>query len=120
MSNRAKNDSPTIFATFLNSLAVEIKNLNIGVNFGNVKISILLYADDIVLIAESERDLQKLIEALMNWCTKWRMIVNLEKTQVVHFRPIRKSQTPVKFYLGKNEITKTAEYKYLGCKMDKI
>ena len=116
---QGQNDLPTIFATFLNSLAVEIKNLSIGVNFGNVKISILLYADDIVLIAENERDLQKLIGALMNWCTKWRMIVNLEKTQVVHFRPIRKSQTPVKFYLGKNEITKTEEYKYLGCKMDK-
>ena len=69
---QGQNDSPTIFATFLNSLSVEIKNLNVGVTFGNVKVSILLYADDIVLIAD--------LSILSIW----------KKTQVVHFRPIRK------------------------------
>ena len=62
--------SPTLFSIFINDLALEIKESNIGVNIdvediaGNIEIivlNILLYADDIVLFAENEEDLQSLL-----------------------------------------------------------
>ena len=48
--------SPTIFAIYINNLTKEI-NLNLRINY---RLSILLYADDMVLIAITETDLQKI------------------------------------------------------------
>ena len=49
--------------------------------------SILLFADDIVLTGETEQELQIIINELHVWCKTWHMKVNCEKTQIVHFRP---------------------------------
>ena len=47
--------SPTLFSIFINDLATEIKESNIGVILEEgLLINILLYADDIVLLAETE------------------------------------------------------------------
>ena len=37
---------------------------------------ILLYADDIVLMAQNAEELQKMINALHEWTIKWRLSVN--------------------------------------------
>ena len=80
--------SPTLFAIFINDLASEIKSSGVGVNLnidddeGNVEatlINILLYADDIVLFAENEADLQSLLNIVEIWCQNWRLEVNLTK-----------------------------------------
>ena len=59
--------SPTLFAIFINDLASEIKEANIGIDLnidGGPNIdyifSILFYADDIVCRAETENDLQSI------------------------------------------------------------
>ena len=54
-----KNDSPSVFSVFLNSLAESIKQASLGITVGEVVISILLYAEDIVLLSETEKQLQK-------------------------------------------------------------
>ena len=51
------NLSPTLFGYLINSLASHIKSLGRGIKLGNDVISILLYADDMVLIADNETDL---------------------------------------------------------------
>ena len=51
------NLSPTLFSMFLNDLATGIKELNLGVDVDGCNVSILLYADDIVLIAPNENNL---------------------------------------------------------------
>ena len=85
--------SPTLFAIFINDLAIEIKHSNIGVKLDeNLAINILLYADDIVLLAENEQDLQSLIFIVECWCKKWRLEVNLTKTNIMHIRNKRKQQ----------------------------
>ena len=67
--------SPTLFAIFINDLANEIIDTDIGVELrsedisGNVEITILnilLYADDIALITENELDMQSLLDVM--WC----------------------------------------------------
>jgi hypothetical protein len=98
------NLSPTLFAIFINDLASEIKESNIGIDL-NVEggphidyvLSILLYADDIVCLAENEDDLQSILFIIENWCKKWRLEVNLTKTNIVHIRKIRKQQSKFTF-----------------------
>ena len=102
---QGQNDSPTIFAIFLNSLVQETNLTNKGVKIGNVCINILLYADDLVLLSETEEDLQCMLNILDKWCRKWRMVINMEKTQIIHFRYKQKPQTSFIFYLGSQPIS---------------
>ena len=66
-----------LFGVFINDLAIDIKNLGLGISIGNRKIPILLYADDIALLAENESDLQKLLNKLHKWCKKWQLQLNI-------------------------------------------
>ena len=54
--------SPILFSMYMNDLATGIKDLNCGVTIDVMKVSILLYADDIVLIAPKEESLQKMLD----------------------------------------------------------
>ena len=77
-----------------------------------------LYADDIVLIAPDEHKLQLMLEFVSSWCKKCRMVVNTDKTQVVHFRPARKSRTWFEFHFGGDTLLLVPHYKYLGVYLD--
>ena len=70
---QGQNDSSTIFSIFINSLSSQIKSTNVGVKYGDILISILLYADDIILLAETEEEMQIMLNELQTWCIKWRM-----------------------------------------------
>ena len=71
--------SPSLFSIFLNNLAQEIKDSNNGVLLGGLCLSILLYADDIVLIAPTPEKLQTMLNIVANWCHKWGMHINIKK-----------------------------------------
>ena len=106
--------SPTLFGIFINDLAKDIKKLKNGIQVNDENISILLYADDIVLLAPDETSLQKQLDFLNGWCRRWRMSVNEDKSQIVHFRPQRFAQTRFKFMLGTSNLKIVQTYKYLG------
>ena len=79
-----------------------------------VIISHLLYADDVVLLAEKEEDLQKMLHALYEWCSEWGLVVNTSKSAVVHFRPPSHAATKYVFLCGDKPIYQESMYKYLG------
>ena len=57
--------SPILFSILLNDLAKDIKNLNLGVEIEpGFNVSILLFADDIVLLSPTEEQLQLLLNFL--------------------------------------------------------
>lgn len=83
-----------------------------------MNLSILLYADDIVLIAENEVSLQNMLDIMSSWCSKWRLTINSEKTQVVHFRKKSDSQSNYTFQFGSVPLKFICYYKYLGFVFD--
>ena len=110
--------SPTLFSIYINDLVAEMKLLNCGVDIGTYILYLLLYADDLVLIAPNEQSLQKMIDCLHTWSVKWRVSINFNKSNIIHFRKIRKCETEVQFVMGEQEINKTPNYKYLGIILD--
>ena len=106
--------SPTLFSIFINDLAVEIKELGLGVDIGQIKLSILLFADDIALIADSPEALQTMLNTLSEWCKKWRLSINVEKTKVVHFRPHSVVKIDFNFECLDSTIQVIEQYKYMG------
>ncbi len=82
--------------------------------------SVLAFADDIVLLAENAEDLQKLIGIVHHWSSKWRFIINPEKSQIVHYRNAPKARTNVEFKLCDNgpSLQVVDSYRYLGVYLD--
>ena len=109
------NLAPTLFAIFVNDIAANINDLNLGVPILNgERLSILKYADDIVLIAETADDLQIMLNKLSNWTKQWRLSVNIDKTKVMHCRKQSKTLTDFHFRFDDKEIGVTKCYRYLG------
>ena len=107
--------SPTLFAIYINDLAIEIKNSNIGIILNeNLTVNILLYADDIVLLAENEEDLQAMLFIVECWCKRWRLEINLSKTNIMHIRPTRIQQSKYMFLFDMQPVPYCTSYKYLG------
>ena len=67
--------SPILFSLFVNGLAREIKAVGKGVQVGRQRVQLLLYADDIVLISDTQNS------------RKWRFRVNPKKgkSEVMRF-----------------------------------
>ena len=106
--------SPPLFNLFINDLATYLKSLDLGVKVGDETLCIMLYGDDIVLLAECETDLQLLLNALYDWCGQNEMTVNLAKSNVVHFRQNSISKTDAVFSFGDDLISVIGRYAYLG------
>ena len=77
---QGNNLSPTLFCIYINDFAKTLKRLNIGIKVNGKNICVLLYADDI-LLAENEKDLQTLLNTTHEWCSKWKLNINIEKVK---------------------------------------
>ena len=106
--------SPTLFSIYINDLAGEINDLRCGVETGDFMVSLLMYADDIVLLAPDEHQLQLMLSKLNAWCKKWHLEINIEKTNVIHFRSTRNTRSDYEFRCGDTVINYTDSYRYLG------
>ena len=59
--------------------------LGIGCHLAGKFLSILLYADDMALMAPSLKGLQKLLTATEKFCTEWDIMLNTKKTKNMLF-----------------------------------
>ena len=79
--------SPTIFSVYINDLVSEINAHRAGVHIDEeLIIAILLYADDIALIAPDKNSLHAMLDTVDLWCKRWRLTINTEKTKILHLR----------------------------------
>ena len=106
--------APTLFALYINDLAMEINTLSEGVPIDGEYASVLMYADDVVLISESEEGLQKMLDTLNAWSHDWMLALNYDKTKVVHFHRANSPPTQRDFAIGENSIDRDCYYRYLG------
>jgi len=79
-----------------------------------VLISLLLFVDDLVLLASTPEGLQRQIDTLANFCDLQQLMVNLGKTKVMIFNASKSSLTDLHFYYRGVEIEITTAYTYLG------
>ncbi len=106
--------SPTLFGLYINDLITDVKALNLCINVDDIIISILAFADDIVILAKNEKDLQDNLNYVENWCNKWRLKVNADKTNVMHFRGKCTNCTKFNYKFDHNKLKIVDQYKYCG------
>lgn len=103
--------SPLLFSLYINDLH---EHLGGGIFIDDLNIRLLLYADDIVLLAEDIEVLQKMIKKLENYCELWSLEVNLTKSKIMVYRNGGKTSKNEKWYFKEEEIEIVNEYNYLG------
>ena len=107
--------SPFWFFIYRNDLEEEItSNRANGVDIGMMKLFLLLYADDIVLFANTPDELQHLLDILQDHCARNRLTVNTSKTKVVIFRKGGRIPIDLTFKYNGDETEIVSKFSYLG------
>ena len=78
-----------------------------------MKLFVLLYASNTVLMAESAEDLQKQLIAFSNYSDIWKLTVNVDKTKVLVFG-MGSLPRDLTFTFKDNLIEIVKEFNYLG------
>ena len=121
--------SPLLFILFINDLRDLLDKLGKGVKWGKRRISLLYFADDIVLLSDTKEGLEEMLKLIYEYSLKWRMKFNFDKSQVVIFQniiqePLQYGQCVGKclcghhFFFGPQLIKEVLYYKYLGIELD--
>jgi len=57
-----------------------------GIDIDSFKVFIILYAADIVLFGNTAKELQENLFILEEYCNRWKLVVNTNKTKIMIFR----------------------------------
>ena len=108
--------SPLLFNIFMAGLAKKLNSLNKNMlEIGEMGINSLFWADDIVLLAESEGNLNELLSIVSIYCQENRLTINSKKTEILIFNKTGRLFRH-KFILNGAKLENVREYKYLGFK----
>ena len=110
--------SPELFKVYILDLSTDLNedldDMRLPV-LNNNRISHLLYADDLALLALDDKCLQTLIKKLENFCPYWGLTANMDKTAIMVFnhqgRLLKCGST---FVYRTESIQTTRKYTYLG------
>lgn len=107
------NLSPNLFKILINDLPTKLNTNDDPVKLGDLSLSCLLYADDLVLFSETESGLQKCMNKLSDYCDKYCLTANLKKTKIIVFCKYN-SKSVQTFMYKTHVIEQETSYKYLG------
>ena len=107
--------SPFLFSMFVNDIEKTYINSGVeGIDIGTFKLFLLLYADDIVLLAKSAEELQNYLDILKTYCDEWKLKVNESKTKVMIFRKGGRLPNNLRFKYGEHQLDIVNKFNYLG------
>ena len=108
--------SPLLFALYVSDVVDAFPTewgAMTGCNDVRGRVSHLMYADDLTLVANSANNLQRLLDKLAVYAEKKGLTINVRKSQVMVFNPGR-NQGSVEFTLGGRSVERVREFKFLG------
>ena len=77
-----------------------------------LKLYVLLYADDTIIMAESPKELQLALNALSEYCQTWKLNINIDKIKIMRFAN-KKAQIPIQdFWLNGEKVELVDPYVY--------
>ena len=105
--------SPRLFNIFLRDLPDIFDQKCNPVKIGNTDVSCLMFADDIVLLSESQEGLHNCLKRLEEYTSQWDMTVNKKKTKIMIIQNTGRKTIANYTYDGQT-LEVVEKYKYLG------
>lgn len=116
--------SPLLFSLYVNDIENHLLESNcdfIKINEAWIdcmlKVLVLMYADDSVILADSETRLNNALRAMEIYCDKWKLDINYRKTKVTIFSIGKIEVEDYAFQFKGDSIEVVDSYKYLGVTM---
>ena len=108
------NLSPLLFSLYISDLESYLATNTAGsIRLANRNAQLLLFADDLALLADSLKGLQDSIDRLVEFCKTWNLNINIDKTKVVVFNRKQKVHL-APLSLDNMNLEYVSSYKYLG------
>ena len=106
--------SPLLFNIFLADLQEKLDSCSDNVQLDDSKdFSCIMWADDILILSETEEGLQRKLDALGVYCTHNKLSVNTDKTECMIFNKTGRTMN-YKFFYNGMLLRNVRKYKYLG------
>lgn len=106
--------SPILWNIYLEDIVQDLSDSDtIPIKVCAAFVHILMYADDLILLAYTIGELQKKVNILKKYLENLGLKVNLTKTKFMVFGR-RKVKAKFKLFWGENEIERVPSYTYLG------
>uniref|UniRef100_A0A8C6LRX0 Reverse transcriptase domain-containing protein n=1 Tax=Nothobranchius furzeri TaxID=105023 RepID=A0A8C6LRX0_NOTFU len=102
--------SPILFITFMDRISRRSQGVE-GIRFGGLRIRSLLFADDVVLLASSERDLQLSLERFAAECEAAGMRISSSKSETM---VLIQKRVECLLRVRDEVLPQVEEFKYLG------
>ena len=107
--------SPYLFNLYVDKLSVNLNASNVSCTVGNIIVSHLSYADDMVLVAPSKKALQKLLDVCSAYALEFDILYSTDKSYCMICWPRRfLYKFDPHFYLQGDLLEFKNIYKYLG------
>ena len=107
--------SPFLFAMYLNDLEEELVTKGAsGINICMTNLYLLLYADDIILFGKTSEELQNALKIFEEYCARWKLTVNTNKTKIMIFRKGGRLPDNLQFNYNNSSIEIVNKFCYLG------
>ncbi|KAK0132808.1 LINE-1 reverse transcriptase [Merluccius polli] len=102
--------SPILFIIFMDRISRHSQGVE-GVRFGDLRIGSLLFADDVVLMASSDRDLQLSLDRFAAECEAVGMRISTSKSESM---VLNRKRVECTLRVGDEILPQVEEFKYLG------
>ena len=106
--------SPLLFNMYTSDLPDIFDVSCDAIDLYDVKLNCLMYADDLILLSESASGLQCCLNKLQEYCSRWKLTVNIDKTNIMIFNKGGKKIKAPPFLYNGNKILVAQRYCYLG------
>jgi len=93
-------------------IAREVKKAKQGIKIQDLKLNILLFADDIILLGSDRKELQRLMDIVWEYSEIWKFTFNSKKSKIVVFG--KKVVLRGRYFLGFQQLEVVSQFKYLG------
>jgi hypothetical protein len=124
-----ENLPPFLFAVFMNDIDSYLTNCNLNglqtisneieIQLGiYLKLFVILYTDDTVLMAESSADVQNQLNSFQDYCSIWKLKVNTDKSKVMVFSR-GKLPRNLNFSLNGEKLEIVNSLNYLGIELSR-
>ncbi|XP_068912463.1 golgin subfamily A member 6-like protein 6 [Tenebrio molitor] len=107
--------SPLLFTIYVADVDEMLRKAQAGgVVVGREKVWSLAFADDMVIVAKSERKMKEMMRNLEKYVRKKKLQVNVEKTKMMVFSKGKRKNEESEWKWEEIKIERVSEFKYLG------
>jgi hypothetical protein len=107
--------SPLLFTIYVADVDEMLRKAQAGgVVVGREKVWSLAFADDMVIVAKSEREMKEMMRNLEKYVRKKKLEVNVEKTKMMVFSKRKRKNEESEWKWEESKIERVSEFKYLG------